>query len=273
LPGKSHVLMLMFTSLLIGMAFFSDLYTFESALRSVRSAVGEDIHRTRQQQQQQQELRVPNGTSVTAPAATTATVLGSAAGATGTTVAAATATDDRPGGDRLDSGAVAAQQQQLDSAAASGRERTDQQGANSTRRSRSHFPSGTGGDGGGGDGQQLFDDVLSTSPVYADDFRTVRRAVSQNRPFCVPWTFVEDDDAMDRWWTHRPDWFVSDENDNRYCFSPIREPDKAELFRQLYDVQFRSDCTKKLHTKKMWSSGWVRTSRACVQFLLEIAIG
>lgn len=71
------------------------------------------------------------------------------------------------------------------------------------------------------------------------------------KPFCVMWK-----ENMDEWWTHHPDWYVSNENDTHYCFSPIEDRRKVQLFRKLYQTQFKlGDCSKVV-SKRMWSSGW-----------------
>jgi hypothetical protein len=68
--------------------------------------------------------------------------------------------------------------------------------------------------------------------------------------FCVPW-----DLNMDDWWTHKVDWEAAGENDTHYCFSPIKDPRKAQYFRELYNIQFRGNCSD-VFVKKMISSGW-----------------
>jgi hypothetical protein len=76
------------------------------------------------------------------------------------------------------------------------------------------------------------------------------------RPFCVEWHIDTDD-----WWTHRPDWVVTAENETHYCFGPMVKATtvygtaKAQFFRNLYDNQFRNNCSN-LYTRGMVNQGW-----------------
>ena len=70
------------------------------------------------------------------------------------------------------------------------------------------------------------------------------------RLFCLPWNVNSDE-----WWTHHVEWYVSEEHDDKYCYSLIPRAMKRHAFRQIYNVQFQGDCSQVL-TKRMWSSGW-----------------
>lgn len=74
--------------------------------------------------------------------------------------------------------------------------------------------------------------------------------ISNDTELCVPWTT-----NMDDWWTHHPDWFISKDNSTHQCFSPMTLPEKAEFFRQLYDIQYNGDCSN-LVTKRTINSGY-----------------
>jgi hypothetical protein len=65
------------------------------------------------------------------------------------------------------------------------------------------------------------------------------------------------DDNTDEWWTHHPDWEVSLENDTHYCFSRIQNEKKAQLFREIYDIQMspNANCSNVI-SKVQISSGW-----------------
>lgn len=74
---------------------------------------------------------------------------------------------------------------------------------------------------------------------------------SFNDTFCLAWNVNSDE-----WWTHHADWRVSREDDDEYCFSPMAQGGlKQRTFQNLYNIQFRGDCSKGL-TKPMWSSGF-----------------
>lgn len=84
-----------------------------------------------------------------------------------------------------------------------------------------------------------------------------------NQTFCVPW-----DVNMDIWWTHHVDWSVSLENETHQCFSQMEDPEKADFFRKLYDIQFNGNCSN-VYTKLMWSSGWGADLRNVVDGLQQ----
>ena len=84
-----------------------------------------------------------------------------------------------------------------------------------------------------------------------------------NETFCVPWAV-----NVDAWWTHHVDWSVSKENETHQCFSPKEDPEKAEFFRKLYNIQFKGNCSK-VFTKLMWSSGWSADMRNVIDGLQQ----
>jgi hypothetical protein len=91
--------------------------------------------------------------------------------------------------------------------------------------------------------EELLQDVESGN-IY------VNPLFQYNTTFCLPWQVNSDE-----WWTHNVDWFVTQEDDKKYCFSPDKTSMKAAIFRQLYDIQFRGDCNQ-VRTKRMWSNGY-----------------
>lgn len=84
-----------------------------------------------------------------------------------------------------------------------------------------------------------------------------------NETFCVPWEI-----DVDKWWTHSPDWSVSKENETHQCFSQMEDPEKAEFFRTLYDIQWNGNCSN-VFTKVMWSAGWGADLRNVIDGLQE----
>jgi hypothetical protein len=50
---------------------------------------------------------------------------------------------------------------------------------------------------------------------------------------CSSW-----DHDMDDWWLHHPDWYVSHERTDHFCFSRIRNEKKAAFFRRVHDLQW-----------------------------------
>jgi hypothetical protein len=67
---------------------------------------------------------------------------------------------------------------------------------------------------------------------------------------CLEWGI-----NTDMWWTHNVEWAQAFENDTHYCYQRMHNQEKAEFFRNLYDVQFKKNCSH-MTTKSMWSSGW-----------------
>lgn len=72
----------------------------------------------------------------------------------------------------------------------------------------------------------------------------------QEYPFCLTWNVNADD-----WWTQHPKWEMGLENDTHYCFTPMVEKKKKKLFQNIYNNQFKNNCSKVV-TQKMFSSGW-----------------
>jgi len=69
-------------------------------------------------------------------------------------------------------------------------------------------------------------------------------------PFCVPW-----EENYDEWWTHHPEWEIGVENKTHYCFQGIEHAEKRRLMVELYQTQFKGNCSLTV-TKKYWNSGW-----------------
>jgi Alpha-(1,6)-fucosyltransferase N- and catalytic domains len=71
-------------------------------------------------------------------------------------------------------------------------------------------------------------------------------------PWCVSWDINTDD-----WWTHNPQWYISDENETHFCFSR-HDDSNAILLDRLHQVQFHSNCSAAGGGiyKDMVSSGW-----------------
>lgn len=103
--------------------------------------------------------------------------------------------------------------------------------------------------------QQLQEPPFSAGPEgpHVDDNTT--------KPFCVSW-----DVDTDAWWTHHPDWSVTAENATHYCFDLMRDPAKAQFFRQLYNLQFPTNCSDSV-TMEMISQGFGSDYRSVYQGL------
>ncbi|CAB9502604.1 expressed unknown protein [Seminavis robusta] len=64
---------------------------------------------------------------------------------------------------------------------------------------------------------------------------------------CAPWDTLQEE-AIDHWWTHHPDWEEVSLNNNstvsssgvdqQVCFARMRDPERAAFFRALYALQF-----------------------------------
>jgi hypothetical protein len=63
----------------------------------------------------------------------------------------------------------------------------------------------------------------------------------QNRTFCCASSWKHD---LDTWWRRHPDFEVSLENETTFCFSPIREVERAIFLKEvLYPQQWLSNCS------------------------------
>ena len=67
---------------------------------------------------------------------------------------------------------------------------------------------------------------------------------------CAAW-----DVNMDDWWTHRPDWEVTVENDTHICFQRFVNNETRHLLEQAYNIMWKSNCSETF-TWAMYSSGW-----------------
>ena len=73
-------------------------------------------------------------------------------------------------------------------------------------------------------------------------------------PWCVSWNINTDD-----WWTHNPQWYISDENETHFCFSRHHPSSNITMqLDRLHQIQFHSNCSAAPGGiyKDMVSSGW-----------------
>lgn len=63
---------------------------------------------------------------------------------------------------------------------------------------------------------------------------------NSNRSYCCAESWEHD---IDEWWQHHPDWDVSLETNETYCFSPIEDPERASFLRnRVYPLQWQTSC-------------------------------
>jgi hypothetical protein len=70
-----------------------------------------------------------------------------------------------------------------------------------------------------------------------------------NHLVCVTW-----DVNMDEWWTHRPEWDVTVENDTHICFQRFVNNETRYLL-EAYNIMWKSNCSQTF-TWAMYNSGW-----------------
>ena len=88
-----------------------------------------------------------------------------------------------------------------------------------------------------GDIASLEVELVSERPIFCAN---PNRTSSGQLECCSSW-----DVNVDEWWLQRPDWEVTREAEDVFCFTPIQNPDKASFLRQLHDQQFtHADCSK-----------------------------
>ncbi|CAB9511758.1 expressed unknown protein [Seminavis robusta] len=68
---------------------------------------------------------------------------------------------------------------------------------------------------------------------------------------CASW-----DVDVDQWWLHRPDWEVSREDKESFCFSPIRDQIRAQFMRDLHERQWVTGKCSEVQRSDMVHSGW-----------------
>jgi len=103
------------------------------------------------------------------------------------------------------------------------------------------------------DKQKQQHDVASISfggPASASDFG--HQIEVEEERVCFFWS---EGKAADEWWTHRPWYHVTEETDNRFCFSHIEDINKQTFMRKLYHNQFHGNCSNVI-SRSMASSGW-----------------
>mmetsp|Transcript_21844 Transcript_21844/g.33181 ORF Transcript_21844/g.33181 Transcript_21844/m.33181 type:complete len:497 (+) Transcript_21844:44-1534(+) len=62
--------------------------------------------------------------------------------------------------------------------------------------------------------------------------------INLNKTYCCAKSW---DDNLDEWWQHHPDWDISRETDDTYCFSPMANPERAKFLREtVYPLQWQS---------------------------------
>jgi hypothetical protein len=65
---------------------------------------------------------------------------------------------------------------------------------------------------------------------------------SQTTQYCCADSWEQEN--VDDWWLHNPDWEVSRQNDTTFCFSPIRQAERAHFLKnQLYPQQHLTNCS------------------------------
>lgn len=100
------------------------------------------------------------------------------------------------------------------------------------------------------------------SKVLAPDTTTTMSCENEaDGPCCSIW-----DEKNDHWWIHHPDWEVSHEDDESFCFSRIKDERKAVFYRQVYENQWKHStkgCSEAIQTQQS-QAGWA----ACVNQIL-----
>jgi len=65
---------------------------------------------------------------------------------------------------------------------------------------------------------------------------------------CFPWTV-----DTDGWWTHHPEYEVSLQNETHFCYSRIDDEDQVNFVRDLYESQWKVDCSNDYQKQEMTS--------------------
>ena len=83
---------------------------------------------------------------------------------------------------------------------------------------------------------------------------------SSMKPFCQQWSasdaFNRTLQPFDEWYTHHPDWIITNEADAEFCIEPgDTQTQPISNMMKFYVNQFHSPCNL-LHALIMWNSGW-----------------
>jgi NADPH-dependent ferric siderophore reductase len=83
------------------------------------------------------------------------------------------------------------------------------------------------------------DNIYSTKSIAESDSASRFFNQSGQAYFCAEsW-----DEDLDDWWQEHPDWDVSHETNQTYCFSPVKDLDRAKFLREIvYPLQWRTSC-------------------------------
>ena len=86
--------------------------------------------------------------------------------------------------------------------------------------------------------EQAIMNSTSTTLVSRNQQQTQQQ--QQEHEHCSLW-----EDNQDDWWQEHPDWQPSSENDTHLCFTPMRNKERAEYYRRMYEIQFlnTNNCT------------------------------
>ena len=117
--------------------------------------------------------------------------------------------------------------------------------------------------------RMMLDSSIHTMPMFLEpnDLRSRREIRSDEfytqdnmKPFCQQWSAS---DALnhtlqpfDKWYTHHPNWIVTNETDDMFCLEPAdTQTYPISNMMKFYANQFHSQCNI-LHKRTMWGSGW-----------------
>ena len=61
----------------------------------------------------------------------------------------------------------------------------------------------------------------------------------ENDKCCAPWSV-----NADVWWLHHPDWEVTEENDQQFCFTPMANETQRQFLKELHEFQWGGNCSE-----------------------------
>jgi len=102
------------------------------------------------------------------------------------------------------------------------------------------------------------DHLLDMDQGFKEEWKEIKKHATKinffEPSFCLDWAV-----DSDLWWTHNPEWDISEETDELYCFryNPIeyRYESKNITIADVYYSQFHGNCTNQIPWR-MFSSGW-----------------
>ena len=103
--------------------------------------------------------------------------------------------------------------------------------------------------------QSEIEDYVDFDNSNHNNYTLPEQLASNDTMKCFAWS-----PKADKWWGKNPEWEVTIEQDEQFCFTPMKDGEKAKFFHDLHQIQYNTShqhCSgTTTFTKQMFSSGW-----------------